>query len=437
LTRYNWPHVPESAPLERPTAPPAAAASSARCRLCGSALAYVFADLGHTALANSYLRSDQLDAPEPRYPLRAYVCGRCFLAQLETWAAPESIFGDYAYFSSYSQSLLEQSKTFANAVSERLGLRPGDRVVEVASNDGYLLQYFLPKGLDVLGIEPAANIAEAARLKGVPTLVRFMGTELGRELASGGHRAQLLIANNVMAHVPDVNDFVAGLAQLLAPGGTLTVEFHHLLKLVTLSQFDNIYHEHLQYFSLGTASAALAAHGLTVVDVEELPTQGGSLRVYARHASDADVPPRSARVQDILDAESAAGLHDLAAYGRVREGIARAKAALLAFLDDARRSGRSVVCYGASAKGNTLLNVCGIRAGQVDYAVDRSPHKQGLFLPGSHIPVYDPARVAETRPDYVLLLSWNLRDEIMEQMAHIRAWGGRFVVPIPELTILE
>jgi len=311
----------------------------------------------------------------------------------------------------------------------------GDRVIEIASNDGYLLRYFVEQGLDVLGVEPAANIAEAARRQGIPTVARFFGRDTAVELAREGPRPALLVANNVLAHVPDLNDFVAGLAILLAPGGTLTVEFHHLLSLIEKHQFDTIYHEHFQYFSLATAREALAKHGLTVIDVEELSAQGGSLRVYARHAGEAGAVPGAA-VAAMLAREEAAGLRRLSRYAEFAAEITRIKLELLSFLVSARRERRSVVCYGAAAKGNTLLNYCGVRADLIEAAVDRSPHKQGMYLPGSRIPILSRDAVREIRPDFLLLLPWNLRDEIMQQMACIREWGGRFVVAIPTLEVL-
>jgi SAM-dependent methyltransferase len=393
----------------------------------------VFADLGVTPVANSYLRAEQLTLAEPRYPLRAMACGQCHLVQLETLVSPEQVFSDYAYFSSYSTTLLEASRRFADEVVARIELRPGDRVVEVASNDGYLLQYFLGRGLDVLGVEPAANVAQSAIARGVPTVVRFFGLDVARELAASGRQARLIVANNVLAHVPALNDVIAGLKVLLAPGGLLTVEVHHLLSLVAHCQFDTIYHEHFQYFSLQSARAALVRHDLDVVDVEEIPAQGGSMRLHARHAGEAAAGPR---VADLLRREDEAGLADPATYVSFAARVCDVRSGLRSFLESAKQSGRSVVCFGASAKGNTLLNVCGIGPDLVDYAVDSSPHKQGLFLPGSHIRVHPPETIRETKPDYVLLLAWNLRDEITASLAHVREWGGQFVVPVPTLQIL-
>lgn len=405
------------------------------CRLCGEPRRHSVADLGATPLANAYLRADQLGEVERYYPLRAVVCSACLLVQIDYVVEPDTLFRHYLYFSSYSGARLESARAFAAHIIERLGLAPGDRVVEVASNDGYLLQQFVARGLDVVGVEPAVNIARAAAAAGVPTMTEFFGASLARTLAEQGQRARLIIANNVLAHVPDPNDFIEGIRILLAPGGVATAEFHHLLSLVEQCQFDTIYHEHFQYFSLATAQRAFAAHGLQVVDVEEIPDQGGSLRLYVRHAGEVGTP--AGRVDRVVASERAAGLDCLERYRQFGTQIAGIKLDLLSFLVNARRDGRSVVCYGAAAKGNTLLNYCGVRADLVDYAVDRNPHKQGLFLPGSRIPIRAPAMVRETRPDYLLILPWNLRDEVMHQKAFIREWGGRFVVPVPSLRVLD
>ena len=406
------------------------------CRRCRANLSSPVIDLGATPLANAYLDSEDLAKVEAYYPLRAYLCEQCQLVQLEAVASPESIFGHYAYFSSYSKTLLQHSEQFAAAVITRLGLKPGDRVMEVASNDGYLLQFFQKQGLKVLGIEPARNVAAAAIERGVPTVSRFFGTEVARALKAERGQPRLLVANNVVAHVPDLNDFLGGLKVLLAPGGMLSLEFHHLLCLVEQAQFDNIYHEHFQYFSLTSAAHALGAHGLTVVDVEELPTQGGSIRVYARHSDDPDAVP-SAQVAALREREARAGLGNPATYHALGARVLAIKLALLEFLVSAKKAGKSVVCFGAAAKGNTLLNYCGVHADLVDYAVDSSPHKQGLYLPGSRIPIDSPDRIAETKPDYVLILPWNLCKEITTQMAGIREWGGQFVVAVPELRVLS
>ncbi len=395
----------------------------------------MFCDLRSSPLANSYLEPADLLAAEAYYPLTVYVCERCLLVQLPESESPEAIFSDYAYFSSYSDSWLAHARRYVEAMIERFGFDASSRVVEIASNDGYLLQYFVQRGVTVLGIEPAANVADAAIAKGIPTRVEFFGAESARRLVADGLQAHLLLGNNVLAHVPNLRDFVAGLAIALAPRGVLTLEFPHLARLMAENQFDTIYHEHFSYFSLAVVRHVFAERGLTVFDVEELPTHGGSLRVYARHTAD-DSKPVGERVEELLAREAAAGLDRLDGYlgfgGKVRE----VKRALLEFLIDARRKGESVVGYGAAAKGNTLLNYCGAGTDLVDYVVDRSPHKQGRYLPGSRIPIHAPERIAETRPDWVLVLPWNLKDEILRQMAHVRDWGGRFVVAIPELTVL-
>ncbi len=405
------------------------------CRLCAHALTDPVIDLGTTPLANAYLHPDDLAETQHAYPLRAFLCDCCGLLQLEAVATPESIFLDYAYFSSVSTTLLEHSKAFADTVVERLGLQRGDKLVEIASNDGYLLHFFKELGLDVLGIEPAKNIAAEAVARGIPTLSRFFGADVAAEIAADHGQPRLIVANNVMAHVPDLNDFLAGIKLLLAPGGTVSLECHHLLCLVEQGQFDNIYHEHFQYFSLASAQHGLAAHGLKVIDVEELPTQGGSIRVWATH--DDAAASVSPRVAALLEREARTGLAKASTYRELAARIGDIKAGLLAFLDGAKRAGKSVVCFGAAAKGNTLLNYCGVEAGQVEYAVDSSPHKQGLFLPGSRLPIHDPSRVSETRPDYLLILPWNLCQEITTQMTGIREWGGQFVVAVPELRVLR
>ncbi|MEZ5333540.1 MAG: class I SAM-dependent methyltransferase [Thermoanaerobaculia bacterium] len=408
---------------------------SSTCRACDAPLERVFADLRSSPLANSYLEPDRLAAPEPYFPLTVYVCERCRLVQLPAWESPENIFSDYAYFSSFSDSWLDHARRYVEAVTERFGLGGDSRVVEVASNDGYLLQYFVERGIPVLGIEPAANVARAAVDRGIPTRVEFFGADGARRLVEEGTRADLLLGNNVLAHVPDIRDFVTGLATLLAPTGVLTMEFPHLLRLIEQNQFDTIYHEHYSYLSLAVVRSLFAARGLTVFDVEELPTHGGSLRVFARREEDSSKPVED-RVGALLEVEREAGLEDLETYDRFDERVRETKRKLLEFLIRVRREGASVVGYGAAAKGNTLLNYCGIGTDLVDYVVDRSPHKQGRYLPGSRLPIHAPEKIAETRPDYVLVLPWNLVDEIVGQMAHVRDWGGRFCVAIPELTIV-
>ncbi len=407
------------------------------CRFCGSPLTLSFADLGMSPPSNSYLKPEQLDRMERFYPLHAWVCGKCFLVQLEEFESPEEIFSDYAYFSSYSDSWLKHAKAYTEAMAKRFSLGPSSFVVEIASNDGYLLQYFVERGVPVLGIEPAANVAAVAEKKGVPSLVKFFGVKTAQELvASGRQRPDLMLGNNVLAHVPDLNDFVAGMKILLAPGGVVTMEFPHLLRLMHENQFDTIYHEHFSYISFVVAERVFAAHGLTLFDVDEIPTHGGSLRIYARHAENAALPV-SPKVAELRGREQAAGLERADTYLSFAEQVRATKRSLLKFLISARESGKRVAGYGAPAKGNTLLNYCGVRTDLIEYTVDRSPHKQGHFLPGVHIPVYGPERIRETRPDYVLILPWNIKDEVMAQMADVRTWGGKFVLPVPEVRVLD
>lgn len=401
------------------------------CRFCGAKLQHVFADLGMSPLANSYLRPEQLHSKESFYPLCAYVCDHCFLVQLEEFESPDAIFGDYAYFSSYAESWLRHAREYADLVVERFGLNKSTQVVEVASNDGYLLQYFVARGIPVLGIDPAANVAQVAQQKNIPTRVRFFGQETASDLVKDGVRADLLIGNNVLAHVPDVNDFVGGLKIVLQTTGVITMEFPHLLRLMAESQFDTIYHEHFSYYSFLTVEKIFAAHGLKIFDLDELTTHGGSLRIYACHVDDSK-SRLSEKVVSLRSREFEAGLATLDSYLRFEEGVKKCKQMLLEFLIGLKRQGKKVVGYGAPAKGNTLLNYCGVRRDFLDYTVDVSPHKQGLFLPGTHIPIFAPQKLRETRPDYVLVLPWNLRDEIAHQHSYIREWGGQFVVPIPE-----
>lgn len=405
-----------------------------RCRSCGAPLEKVFVDLGVSPLANRYLKPAQLSQAEPFYPLRVYVCGSCWLVQLPESESPEVIFGDYAYFSSYSDTWLEHSRRFADMIVQRFGLNGDSRVVELASNDGYLLQYFVAKDIPVLGIEPASNVAQAARQHGIPTLEEFFGEALARRLVEEGKQADLLVGNNVLAHVPQLNDFVRGMAILLEPTGVITLEFPHVLHLMAENQFDTIYQEHFSYFSLFAVEHVLAAPGLRVFDVEELSTHGGSLRIYACHDKDAS-KPTGQQVTDVRAREEAAGLARLETYLSFAEKVKETKRRLLEFLITAKREGKSIVGYGAPAKGNTLLNYCGIRSDFIDYTVDRNPHKQGLVLPGTHIPIYAPEKIRETKPDIVLILPWNLKDEIMGQMSFVREWGGQFVVPIPEVKV--
>jgi len=404
------------------------------CRFCGAVLHHTFVDLGMSPLCESYLGPGQLNQMEPFYPLHVYVCEQCFLVQLEEYVSPEEIFSEYAYFSSYSDTWLEHARAYTDMIVGRLKLDEQSYVVELASNDGYLLQYFIPKEIPVLGIEPAGNVAEAAVKKGVPTLVKFFGEELACELATAGKQADLLIGNNVLAQVPDLNDFVKGMKVLLKPQGVITMEFPHLMRLMEGNQFDTIYHEHFSYFSFIAVEKVFAAHGLTLFDVEELPTHGGSLRIYARHTGDT-AKPIGQRVTELRAREEAAGFTRMETYALFAEHVKDTKRKLLDFLVRAKWEGKSIAGYGAPGKGNTLLNYCGIRSDFLDYTVDRNPYKQGKFLPGTRIPIFHPDQIKETKPDYVLILPWNFKDEIMEQVGYIRDWGGQFVVPIPEVKI--
>ena len=404
------------------------------CRFCAARLTNSLIDLGMSPLANSYLTPFELNRKEAFYPLHVYLCDECLLVQLEEFKSPEHIFTDYAYFSSYSDSWVRHARAYAELVTARFGLGPHSWVLELASNDGYLLQYFVEKGIPVLGIEPAVNVAQAAIENGIPTLVQFFGVELARELIGEGKRADLVVGNNVLAHVPRLNDFIRGMKVILRPSGVITMEFPHLLQLMAGNQFDTIYHEHFSYFSFLTVERIFASHGLTLFDVEELPTHGGSLRIYGRHRADSSNPITS-RVEELRAREINEGLDRVECYLPFAERVKLTKRKLLAFLIRAKEEGKSIVGYGAAAKGNTLLNYCGVGTDFIDYTVDRSPHKQDHFLPGTHIPIYHPDRIKETQPDYLLVLAWNLRDEIMESITHIRDWGGRFVVAVPEIEI--
>ena len=406
------------------------------CRFCAARLTESFCDLGKSPLSNSFLEAEELHAMEPFYPLHAYFCTKCFLVQVPAHQTPQHIFTDYAYFSSYSDSWLAHSRAYVEAMMGRLALDNASHVVEIGSNDGYLLQYFKEKGIPVLGIEPAQNVAAVALERGIPTESIFFGKETAAVMARRGMKADLMLANNVLAHVPDINNFVAGFKILLAADGLITMEFPHLMHLVAQNQFDTIYHEHYSYLSLITVEAVFAAHGLSVFDVEELPTHGGSMRIYARH-SRGSADQASERLAALRAREIAAGLSDPASLRGFAARAAGTKRDLLAFLVEAKRAGKKIAGYGAPAKGNTLLNYCGIRTDFIDYTVDRSPYKQGRFLPGTHIPILPPETLARTRPDYVLILPWNLKDEIVGQMGVVREWGGKFVVPIPRVEVLE
>jgi SAM-dependent methyltransferase len=409
--------------------------SAPTCRFCAALLRHEFVDLGTTPLCESYVSPERYSDAEPFYALRAYVCGSCFLVQLEALVRPDDIFSEYAYFSSYADSWVERARDYAGMVVERFGLHRDSLVVEVASNDGYLLQHFVARGIPSLGIDPAANVAAAARQRNVATLVRFFGKAVARELAAEGRRADLVVANNVLAQVPDLHDFIAGLAALLKPGGVATVEFPHLMRLMEENQFDTIYHEHFSYFSFLTARQIFAHYGLRCFDVDELPTHGGSLRLYLCHHPDAS-RATAASVGELERRERAARLDRLDSYVAFAPRVQKTKWAILEFLIDAKRRCRRVAAYGAPGKGNTLLNYCGVGTDFIDYTVDRNPYKQGKFLPGSRIPIHAPEHIAVTQPDYLFLLPWNLKDEIMDQMGAIRAWGGQFVIPIPTLQVI-
>jgi SAM-dependent methyltransferase len=409
--------------------------ASHNCRLCGAPLTRTFVDLGMSPLCESYVPEESLDDVEVFYPLHVRLCDACLLVQLPAYVSGERIFSDYAYFSSYSDSWVAHAKRYAEAMIGRLDLTPDSLVTEVASNDGYLLQHFKAAGIPVLGVEPAANVAEAARARGIPTEVQFLGAETGWEIAHRHGLADLVAANNVFAHVPDIRGFAAGLRALVKDDGVVTLEFPHLLRLIERRQYDTIYHEHFSYLSLLTSSHALATAGLRVLDVDELGTHGGSLRVYARPEENGGEPTE--RVKAVLAAEEAVGLHAVAGHEGFAAAVLKIKSDLLGFLLGAAREGRSVAGYGAPGKGNTLLNHCGIRSDLLSYTVDRSPVKQGKFLPGTHIPIYAPDRLAETRPDYILVLPWNLREEISRQLSYAGSWGAKLVLPIPELQIVS
>lgn len=404
------------------------------CRNCGAALEFTFVDLGAAPPCEAFLTADQAEQGEKYYPLHARVCSECLLVQIPEYLRADEIFTDqYPYFSSYSTSWVEHARTYASAVIDRLGLGSASKVIEVASNDGYLLRHFAAAGIPVLGIEPTANTAKVAQLAGIETEVVFLGVESGRRVVSSHGLADLVVGNNVYAHVPNLLDFTRGLAEILAPRGMLTLEFPHVLKLIEQSQFDTIYHEHFQYYTLLTAGRALARADLTVVDVDELPSHGGSLRVYAQHSG--AVREVSPAVATLLERERRVGLHDLSGYAGFAAQVQQVKRDLLEFLLSAQREGRTVVGYGAPGKGNTMLNYCGIRSDLVPFTVDRNDHKHGMYLPGSRIPVLHPDEIERARPDYVLVLPWNLRKEITEQLGYVRSWGGRLVFAIPTLEI--
>jgi hypothetical protein len=403
------------------------------CRFCGAPVELAVVDLGMSPLCESFLSAEQARQMEPFFPLRTFVCEQCYLVQLEAFVPPDEIFSEYAYFSAYSTAWVEHAKQYVEMITGRLGLGNDDLVVELASNDGYLLQHFVHREIPCLGIDPAANVAKAAEERGVPTLVAFFGRDLATQLVAEGKRASLIAGNNVLAQVPDLNDFVAGVHVLLRDDGTATFEFPHLLRLLDAVQYDTIYHEHFSYFSFGTIAEIMRAHGLEVYDVEELWTHGGSLRVYAQHADGPHADTEA--VSELLGREDRAGLRSPSRYARFAEDVKESKRALLDLLIDLRRDGRQVVGYGAPGKGNTLLNYCGIRTDLLDYTVDRNPYKHGLVTPGTHIPIFPPERIAETKPDFILVLPWNLIDEIASQLSYVAEWGARLIVPIPSASI--
>ncbi|MFC5448774.1 class I SAM-dependent methyltransferase [Paenibacillus aestuarii] len=404
------------------------------CRFCGELLTQSFVDLGMSPLSNSYIKPDLAHAKESFYPLHVHVCEHCYLVQLEEFETPDNIFQDYAYFSSYSESWLQHAERYVNKMTSEYQINRNSLVVEIASNDGYLLQYFNKNEVPVLGIEPAKNVSKVAIDKGIPTITEFFGKNLALQLREQGRQADLVLGNNVLAHVPSVNDFVAGMKVLLKSSGIITLEFPHLLKLIEQIQFDTIYHEHFSYFSLTTVDKIFRAHGLRVFDVEEITTHGGSLRVYAKH--EGDNRPIKHSVQELLIREESAGLLNIETYAKFGEQVKRVKRELLTCLIQVKDEGKSIVGYGAPAKGNTLLNYCGIARDFIEYTVDRNPYKQGTLLPGTHIPIYDPAQIKLTRPDYVLILPWNLKEEIMDQLSFIRNWSGKFIIPIPNVLVV-
>jgi SAM-dependent methyltransferase len=405
-----------------------------KCRFCGKSLEHIFADLGMSPLSNAYIHPDKAMEMEPFFPLKAYVCHHCFLVQLPAFNTSEEIFSDYAYFSSYSDSWLAHCKAYTNQVIERFNLNPDTRIIEIASNDGYLLQYFKEAGIPVLGIEPAENVAKVAMDSGIESLVAFFGVDLATRLNRENIKADLLIGNNVLAHVPDLNDFVAGMKIILGGNGVFTMEFPHLMQLMDNNQFDTIYHEHFSYYSFLTVNQVFQAHGLKLFDVEQIPTHGGSLRIYGCHI-DHDRYKVTERARQLAATEKERGLHRLETYVRFGNQVRKTKQEILKFLIQTAEAGHSIVGYGAPAKGNTLLNYCGIRTDMLPYTVDRSPHKQNHSLPGTRIPIYAPEKIAEDKPEFVLILPWNIKAEIMAQMKHIRDWGGRFVTFIPKVEV--
>ena len=406
------------------------------CRFCNQLLTNIFVDLGTSPLSNAFLKKEMLDNVEKKFPLCAYVCDNCFLVQLPEFEKPENIFEDYAYFSSYSSTWLEHAKNYVSMMIKKFGFNEKSLVLEIASNDGYLLQFFKEKNVPILGIEPALNVAKVAKEKGIPTLTKFFSVDTANELRKEGKLADLIVGNNVLAHVPNLNEFVKGLKILLKSTGVITLEFPHILQLIQKNQFDTIYHEHFSYFSLLTLRKIFSFHGLIIFDVDEIPTHGGSLRIYVRHTENDDIPINE-RINNLLEKEKQYELENISTYINFIKNVEKAKTKLQKFINCARESGKKIVCYGAAAKGNTLLNYCKIENNFIDYVVDQNPYKQGLFLPGTHIPIKSPDEIQKTKPDYILILPWNLKDEIMEQMKEVKDWGGKFVIPIPEVHIVS
>lgn len=405
------------------------------CRFCNAKLTQIFVDLRMSPLANSFLDVNKLNKMEPFYPLRTFVCSECLLVQLEEYESPKNIFTNYAYFSSYSKTWINHIKEFVDTLITQFRFNQSNQIIEIASNDGYLLQHFKKKNIPILGIEPAANVAKVAEEKGIPTLVKFFGTETAKELVSIGKPADLILAINVMPHVPDLNDFIKGMKILLKPNGIIVVQFSaYMLQLIQQNEFDTIYHEHFSYFSLLAVQKIFSFHGLTIFDVVELPIHGGSLRIYARHLENNTFSIQQS-VNDVVQKEIKFGLAEMATYSNFSKQVITAKQNIWDFFIGAKKANKTIVCYGAAAKGNTLLNYCGIGSDFVDYAVDISPHKQGLYLPGTHIPIREPEKIRETKPDYLVILSWNFKEEIMEQMSYIREWGGKFIILIPGVKI--
>ncbi len=405
------------------------------CRFCNEPLINIFVDLGVSPLSNAFLKKEMIDDTEKKYPLCTYVCDNCFLVQLPEFEKPENIFEEYAYFSSYSSTWLRHAQNYVNMMIKKFNFDKRNLVIEIASNDGYLLQFFKEKNIPILGIEPAVNVAKVAKEKGIPTITKFFSVNTANELEEEGKKADLIIGNNVLAHVPNLNDFVKGLKILLKPSGIITLEFPHLQQLIQKNQFDTIYHEHFSYFSLITVEKIFSFHELTIFDVEEISTHGGSLRIYVKHSEYDDILINE-KVGILLEKEKQYGLENINTYINFIKNVDVIKKKLNEFFNGARNSGKKIVCYGAAAKGNTLLNYCNIGNNFIDYVVDQNPYKQGLFLPGTHIPIKSPDEIQKTKPDYVVIIPWNLKDEIMEQMKYIRDWGGKFMIPIPEVSIL-